>query len=115
MPIVLKVETRRLQCALGEEEVHGLSLELAQTFQDSQAEEDRQARDRAEMKAKLSKLHLRMQELSTNIVSKTIPRDVEVEVSLSGLSVIEVRRDTGEILFTRPAQPNELQTSLPGA
>lgn len=114
MENVLRVETRRLQCRLSDEELQGLSLELAQTFQDLEAEQERQAETRSEMKAALARLGNRMKELSTNIVSKSVPRDVDVEQRLQGLQVQEVRLDTGEIVFTRPATPLELQARFPG-
>ena len=114
METVLRVDSRRLQCVLSDEEVQGLALELAQTLTDIEAEEECQKELREQQKSRLSGFRARVKELATSVVSKSAPRDVDIQVMLSGLQVQEVRLDTGEVIFTRPASPQELQGRLPG-
>lgn len=109
----IRTETRRLPVVLSDEELEGLSQELAQAIQDRKVEEERQKSAKSVMKGTMEGFEAKMQRLSTNIVRKEIERDVEVDLMLDLFHVTEVRRDTGEVVLTRPAMPQELQLEFP--
>ena len=105
----IKTETRRLWVSLSDEELQGLSQELAQSIQDRNAEEERQKSAKSLMRSALEEFQERQQRIANNIVRKQVERDVEVDLVIAGLQVQEVRQDTGEVILTRPAMPSELQ------
>lgn len=106
---------RSLACQLSDEELLKKGTELAQAVEDIQGEDRRQADIKASMKARMTALEARRDELSVTVRRREEERDVQVEVwhDYSRAIVYDVRTDTGEVLFRRPMTDDERQQALP--
>ena len=112
-PKFLKKVTRTLPCKLTDEELRNSSDELASTVQEINAEEERQKNQRDLMKAQMSELVARQTKLAMMVCRREDFRDVEVIVELHENDIVtERRKDTGDLLFTRPARDDERQLDL---
>lgn len=110
-----KTDVRSLPVRLTEEELLKKGSQLAATVQDIAAEEGRQVDLKAAMKAKLAEIDARRTQLAIAVSRKEEARDVEVDVwhHYDRGVVVDVRRDTGEIVNTRVMSTAERQPSLP--
>ena len=98
---------------LNDQEVLEQSMELAHTIQELADETDSQAGIKAIMKAKLMELDAKQSRLAAVVSTRTDYRDVEVEVALTDDAMAqETRKDTGEIMLTRPLREDEKQLQL---
>ena len=109
----LKEYTKQLPVRLTIEEKLKKGEELASNVQDISNEEARQKNIKDQMKDKLSELEFKVKVASGILHSGEEYRDVLVEMTIGDKNVIQVTRtDTGEIIETRPAKPEELQMAL---
>ena len=110
---IIRNETRKLPVKLNDQEVLEQSMELAHTIQEIADEQDSQASLKTIMKAKLMELDARQSRLAAVVATRTDYRDVEVEVALTDDAMAqETRKDTGEIMLTRPLREDEKQLQL---
>lgn len=109
---VIRVETRTLPTNLTPDELMDRSQELAAVTQEINAEEDSQKNLKDQMKAKMSELHSKQSRLALVVTRRQDLREVEVEVRFDGTQVNESRKDTGEIIMTRPLRDTERQMIL---
>lgn len=110
---VLKVQTRTLPVRLNDNELRQRGDELAVTVQELSAEEDRQKNLKDQMKARISELQARQQKLALIVSRREEFRDVEVACEVVADNMVrEVRRDTGEVLLTRPFRDEERQYNM---
>lgn len=114
MALKVKSKTEELPCRLTDEEVQLKSAALANAVEAMEAERDAQKEAKTEMKARMQELSNNVAELAHQVNRREETRLVEVEIQLipNSMLVQEVRTDTGEIVATRKADPDELQTSL---
>ena len=114
MGIKIKTKTKKLPCKLTDAELQMAGTELASAVETMKAEKERQQEIKADMKAKLAELNGNISELATKVSHREELREVEVEIVLvpDSMLVQEVRLDTGEIVLTRKAEDDELQTSF---
>jgi len=114
MGIKLKTRTRELPCKLTDVEVQIAGTELASAVEAVKAEQERQKQIKTDLKAKLTELNVTVAELAAKVSHREEMRDVDINIVLipDTMLVQEVRTDTGEIITTRKAEPDELQTSL---
>ena len=109
----IRNETRKMPVKLTDVELLEQAGELAHTYQEIADESDNQASLKAQMKARLMELDARQSRLASVVATKTDYRDVEIEVNMSDDGVVqEVRKDTGEIITTRPLREDEKQLHL---
>jgi len=118
MGTIIKVSTRRLPCKLCDDELRQKGDELAVTCQEISNEEQNQKQIKDQLKLKMSELESRQGSLALIISRREEYRDVEVEVEFletgdNAGQVRETRKDTGEILVTRPPTDYERQPTLP--
>ena len=111
-----KTTTREAQlpCRLTDAELMDRAIHLAELVQDIDAEEKRQADVKSELKARLQSL-LSQQAAIANVVARREEiRAVQVEriYQYADKSVVDVRRDTGEVLSTRRMTEDEAQGEL---
>lgn len=106
---------RNLRCRLTPEEWAERAARLAAINQEIDAEEARQAEQKAEMKARLATLESERQKLSGAVVRKEEHRDVECEEWLheQPARVVVIRLDTREEVENRPMTDAERQRHLP--
>lgn len=106
---------RTLPCVLTEEELLKKGQELAEAVEDIQTEERRQGDIKASMKARLTALGARRDEISIAVRRKEEDRDVEVDIfhDYARGIVEDIRRDTGERIAFRPMSEDERQRELP--
>jgi hypothetical protein len=110
-----KTVIRSLSCRLTDPELLKKGAELAATVQDLADEEKRQNDVKAQLKAKVTELEARRSGLAITVSRKEEHRDVEVDIYhdyVRGI-VEDIRRDTGEIVHTRPMSEDEKQLGLP--
>ena len=93
------------------------SRDLAQTVQEMGAEQDHQKNLKDQMKSRISELEARTTRLANVVAMGEELREVEVESQLVldgaiGGHVEEIRKDTGEIILTRPPRDDERQMLL---
>lgn len=106
---------RPLACRLTEEELLQKGQQLAEAVEDIQSEERRQTDIKASMKARLTALEARRDEVSVAIRRREEERDVEVDIwhDFARGIVQDIRRDTGEVIHYRPMSDDERQQGLP--
>ncbi len=114
---VITVTTQKLPITLTPERRMEVAMDLADTVSAIAVETEGQVAMKGQMKAKLSELQARQSRLASVVSTGKEYQDVEVEVRfLDGEHVEEVRKDTGEIVLTRPPRDHERQLFLkPGA
>lgn len=112
---VMKVVTRNLPCRLTEDELRQRGDALAEVVQELHAEEQRQADVKAQMKARVTELEAKQTRFAITISRKEEYRDIECDVfGDPERGVVElVRRDSGEVVETRPMTEDERQRALP--
>lgn len=106
---------RSMPCKLTEDELLKVGGELAATVQDIESEDRRQADVKAQMKSRLTELEARRSRLAITVSRREEHRDVQVEIwhDYQRGIVQDIRRDTGEIVHTRPMTDEERQVKLP--
>lgn len=112
--VMLKTITRNLPCRLTEEELRQRGDALAETVQELAAEESRQTDVKAQMKARLTELEAKQTRFAITISRKEEYRDIQCDLFVNadrGL-VDVVRRDTSEVVETRPITDDERQRAL---
>lgn len=117
MTILLKTTTRKLACKLTYDELRTKGDELAMTCQEIVNEENNQKQIKDQLKMKMSELEARQGNLALTISRREEYRDVEVDVEFIETGddvgqVREIRKDTGEIMVTRPPTDMERQPNL---
>jgi hypothetical protein len=114
LPILSRFQ-EHLACPLTDEEFADRAKALAETCQEIQAEESRAADIKAQLKARLTGLEARRNELSIVVGRREENRDVPVEMraDLDTGQALKVRTDTMKILSSRPLTDNERQQHLP--
>lgn len=114
MGIKLKTKTKKLPCKLTDAELQMAGTELAGAVEAVKAEKERQSEIKADLKTRLIELNVNVAELAAKVSHREELREIEVEILLipDSMLVQEVRPDTGEIVLTRKAEKDELQTSL---
>lgn len=115
MSTLLKTITRNLPCRLSDDELRQRGDALAETCQELHAEEQRQTDVKAQMKARMTELEAKQTRLSIVISRREEYRDVPCDQfgdTVRG-TVDIVRRDTAEVVETRPMTDSERQQSLP--
>lgn len=111
--VLIKNVTRFLSVKLTDEELRHSGDELAATVQEINAEADRQKSIKDDLKARLSEMTAKQSKLSNRIVRREEYRDVQVAIELhSSGQVSETRTDTGEVIFLREANEDEMQLPL---
>jgi hypothetical protein len=115
--VKLREATDLLPHTLTHEELIQAGAALAGVVQDIESEGDRQAEIKSDMKARLTKLEAERTSLSLKVSRRREMRETKVEIWLDAekSEVFKVRPDTGEEIMRRPAQPGELQTTIPDA
>ncbi|KKM78796.1 hypothetical protein LCGC14_1356330 [marine sediment metagenome] len=109
----IRNETRKLPVKLTDGEMLEQASELAHTIQEAADETDSQASLKAQMKARLMELDAKQSRLASVVATKTDYRDVEVEIAITDDGVAqETRKDTGEIISTRPLREDEKQLQM---
>jgi hypothetical protein len=109
-PLVIDSPTRELPVKLKDAEIIARSRELAKTVQEMTREELRQKSEKDQMKSRMSELDSKVHSLSEIIASGEEYRAVEMEIRLQeNGQVDEVRKDTGEVLASRPVKDTERQ------
>lgn len=109
----IRNETRKLPVKLNDQEVLEQSMELAHTIQELADEQDSQAGIKAIMKAKLMELDAKQSRIAAVVSTRTDYRDVEVEIAITDDGQAqETRKDTGEIIMTRPLREDEKQLPM---
>lgn len=114
MSIKIKTVTQKLPCKLTDTEVQAAGTELASVIESISVEEERQKEVKAGLKQKLAELNKNVIELASKVSKREELRDVEVSINLvpDTMLVNEVRIDTGEIVKTRKADNDELQSNI---
>lgn len=118
---LLKSTTEELPVALTQEELLDRGQKLAQVEVDLRTQQIAANATRKELKEAESKLRALRTELAAVVRSRKEPRPVKVETTVyfnggppNGRPVVRAHRiDTGEVLFSRDATPEELQQPLP--
>ena len=106
---------RALPCDLTDAEILVYAADLARIVQDIEAEVDRQASIRNELKAKLTALQAQRIALAGIIARKEEYRDVKVNriLDFKANKYREIREDTGVIIVERDIRDEERQAKLP--
>lgn len=111
---VLTKEIRLLPCRLTDEEWAQRAGELASVVADVSLEESRQKSAKAEMKARLEELAAKRDRLGNVVTRHEEQRDVQVEIVADfGIGKAEtIRKDTYEVIHSRPLTDHERQMGL---
>lgn len=112
---IKRTETRNLPVKLREDELLERGHSLASVIQDITSEEARQVDVKAQMKARLSELEARRSQLAIVVSRREEQRDVTCDVfhDYDRVVVETVRRDTGEVVYSRAMTEDERQLPLP--
>lgn len=113
-PRVLKTEKRSLPHKLTEEEYHERSRDLSLTFSEIIQELARQKRVREELKGSMSALVSKQSSLAQAVRTGEEPAMVDVDITIAGDNAVvqEIRKDTGQVIATRPATDYERQGAM---
>jgi cell pole-organizing protein PopZ len=114
MPILTR-GVKTLACKLTEDDFDERAKALAEVCQEIVAEESRGADVKAQLKARITQLEARRNELSIVVARREEMRQVGVETlaDFDRGQAIEVRTDTLKILSQRPLTEGERQAHLP--
>lgn len=113
-PRVIKTVKQLLPHKLTDEEFRVRSKQLSATFDSIVQELARQKRIKDELKAAISALVSKQAELAKAVQSGEEPALTEVSIIIAGDNTVvqEVRKDTGEIISSRPPTDFERQAPL---
>ena len=107
--------TKTLLVKLTTEELTEKSQELAQATQDYSAEQKRQEDVKAQLKARLTEIDSKRFQLAYIVSRREEEREVRCDIvaNMNTLVAHITRRDTGEIVSSRPLTDKERQDVLP--
>lgn len=110
-PKLLRTEKRQLPHKLTDEELRTHSMQLALTFNEISLEEARQAQVKEELKATMTQLVSKQRALAKAVQTGEELTTVDVDILLlPGDEIVsELRKDTGQLVNTRPATDFERQ------
>lgn len=108
------MKTEQLPCRLTDQERQERATKLAQSVQDAAKLEADLAGIRSKYKTEIERVEESIRDLSKVVSSGLEYRPIEViEQKDAARRVMEtIRQDTGEIVWTRPLSPNEMQEEL---
>lgn len=108
-------ETRSLPVRLTAEEFNARAAALAETCTKIEIEDTRQTNLKAQLKADMARLEAEQSKLAHIVARREEYREVPVDWMYDGKrGIVELsRRDTGEIVETRPATDKDRQLALP--
>ena len=105
----MEPKTMRLPCPLTDDEVQARATEAAELMLEIDTEEEAEADRKREWKAAIEARKRKMRQLSQCVRERAEHRPVEVEeVPSAGRSTMDIyRRDTGELVYSRPMTDSE--------
>lgn len=113
-PTVLKHVTKKLPVALTDSELIEKARDLGEVIEDIASETAGQADQKAQMKARLTELHAREQQLASVVRRREETRDVACELLTDdGINAQLIRLDTNVLVVARPLSEEERQMTLP--
>lgn len=114
MQMLEQTVSRNLPCRLSLEEWNDRAKQLAEAVQNVATEERRQTDVKAGLKARLAELQSKQSVLADVVQRREESRDLVCDqLAYVERGIVEiVRRDTGEVIETRPLQDHERQQAL---
>jgi len=110
---VLRTGSESLACKLTDPERLERGRELAQTLEDIKALESEHEMEKRAMKSDMASLEAKRDRLSLELSRGEEKRTVDTEDRTAKDNRVErVRKDTGEVIFSRAMTPEELQHEL---